>query len=70
VLIPSRLVQNGSVWVVDGATRTAVKRAVALGGEQGEWVEVASGVNVSDKLIDGGREALNEGARVHVREER
>lgn len=70
VLIPSRLVQNGGVWVVDGATRTAVKRAVVLGGEQGEWVEIASGVNVSDKLIDGGRDGLSEGARVHVREER
>jgi RND family efflux transporter MFP subunit len=70
VLIPARLVQDGSsVWVVDGATRAARKRNVVLGAPQGEWVEVTSGLNVSDKLIDVGREGLKDGSLVRIREE-
>jgi RND family efflux transporter MFP subunit len=70
VLIPSRLLDGDKVWVVDGATRAARKRSVVLGATQGEWVEVTSGVNISDKLIDDGRTGLTDGAIVRIREER
>jgi multidrug efflux pump subunit AcrA (membrane-fusion protein) len=69
VLIPSRLLDGNQVWVVDGATRAARKRSVVLGATQGEWVEVTSGVNISDKLIDDGRAGLTDGAIVRIREE-
>jgi len=69
VLIPARLLDGGKVWVVDGATRAARKRSVVLGATQGEWVEVTSGINISDKLIDDGRNGLTEGAVVRIREE-
>jgi hypothetical protein len=65
---PSRLVQNGSVVGRrrrDAHRRQAHGRPRRRAGRVG--VEVASGVNVSDKLIDGGRDGLSEGARVHVR---
>ncbi|MBI5431441.1 MAG: efflux RND transporter periplasmic adaptor subunit [Planctomycetes bacterium] len=68
VLVPRRLVENGSVWVVDGATGTAKRRAIESAGERGDWIEVSSGLNVSDKLIDDGRTGLVEGARLSVRE--
>ncbi len=69
VLVPARLIENGSVWVVDGAKRTAVKRAVERGATRGDLVEVLSGVNASDKLIDQGRGQLTDGARLNVRGE-
>ncbi len=69
VLVPARLVEGGAVWIVEGATRTAVKRRVELGAARGELVEVRSGINASDKLIDAGREGLSEGARVTIRGE-
>lgn len=69
-LVPARLLADGnSIWVVDGATRTALLRRVELGARQGDEVEVKSGVNASDKLIDGGRDGLQAGARVTVKEQ-
>ncbi|MCE9593642.1 MAG: efflux RND transporter periplasmic adaptor subunit [Planctomycetes bacterium] len=70
VLVPRRLVDHDSIWVVDGATSTAKKRALELAGERGDWLEVKSGLNVSDKLIDSGIEGLVDGARVKISEER
>jgi HlyD family secretion protein len=69
VLVPARLVTDGSAWIVEGATRTAVRRRVELGAVRGELVEIRSGLNASDKLIDVGREGLSEGARVVIRGE-
>lgn len=69
VLVPARLIENGSVWIVDGASRTAVRRTVERGATRGELVEVLSGVNASDKLIDEGRAQLTEGARLNIRGE-
>ncbi|MCK6447933.1 MAG: efflux RND transporter periplasmic adaptor subunit [Planctomycetes bacterium] len=68
VLVPKRLVENGSIWVVDAASGHATKRSIELGGEAGEWVEVLRGLNLSDKLIDEGRGTLVEGARLAVQE--
>ena len=69
VLVPARLVSDGHVWVVDGATGTAAKRKVELGARQGDEVEITSGVNASDKLIDAHGLALEVGARVRGRSE-
>lgn len=69
VLVPARLIENGHVWLVEGASRTAVRRAVERGAAHGELVEVRSGVNASDKLIDSGRAGLSEGARLKIRGE-
>lgn len=69
VLVPSRLVEGGAVWIVEGASRTATRRTVELGATRGELVEVRSGINASDKLIDAGRSEVREGARLEIREE-
>lgn len=69
VLVPTRLIDGDSVWVVDGATRGAAKRRIERGGARGELTEIRSGVNASDKLIDDGRAGLEEGARVKIRGE-
>lgn len=69
VLVPARLIEGGSVWLVEGATRTALRRSIEVGATRGELVEVLSGVNASDKLIDSGRASLSEGARLKIRGE-
>lgn len=65
VFVPSRLVDNGSVWVVDAGGH-AERRALELGGEFGEMVEVRKGLNLTDKLVDDGRSELSEGDRLKV----
>jgi HlyD family secretion protein len=67
VSIPARLLgADGSVWVIDGVRNVAVRRAVEVGARSGERVEIRSGLNLSDKLIDEGRAALRDGSRVRV----
>ncbi len=69
VLVPARLVSDGHVWVVDGANGTAARRKVEIGARMGDDVELTSGVNASDKLIDARGAALEVGARVRGRNE-
>jgi multidrug efflux pump subunit AcrA (membrane-fusion protein) len=70
VFIPKRLVARDGgqayVWVVDQAAGTARRRAVTLGPESGDVVEVTEGLQPSEKLIVGGREGLQPGQRVRV----
>lgn len=67
VEIPAALVDaGGSVWIVDGVERNARLRKVELGRRAGDWVEVLSGLDLSDKVIDRGRETLKEGAAVRI----
>ena len=67
ILVPARLVLPGDeIWVVNAADGTAERRTVELGARRGDWVEVRSGVNLSDKLIDQGRERLEEGDRLET----
>jgi len=67
VLVPSRLIdKDGSLWVIDAESARAKRKAVEARGRLGDWTEVVSGINISDKLIDRGREQLTEGARVRV----
>ncbi len=66
---PAALLDGDSVWVVDGASGAAAKRKIVRGATDGEWIEIASGLNLSDKLIDSPRGELKEGVRVRIREE-
>ena len=69
VLVPKRTVveQNGqaSVWVVSGATAT--RRAVTLGPERLDQIEVRSGVVPGETLIVNPPQTLTEHARVRVK---
>lgn len=64
--VPERVVRNGAIWLLDPVAGEARLVTVELGGtiqspgkEVGEWVEVVAGVNLTDKIIDGGRAALD-----------
>ncbi len=68
--IPARLLieRDGatSVWLIDGAHGRAALRRVTVLRRDGERALIGSGLNLTDKLIDGGREQLRDGARVEV----
>jgi membrane fusion protein (multidrug efflux system) len=67
VAVPARLVIEGErVWVLDVESGRAVSRRVRLGARQGDLVVVEEGLDLSEKLIDAGGEALSEGARVRA----
>jgi HlyD family secretion protein len=70
VLVPARLVTGGGVWTLDPLKPLARFKRVELGAAAGDKVEVLSGLNPSDKLIDEGREGLADGDRVRVKEGR
>ena len=70
LLIPRPLVQKGEqgsfVWIAEPAG-TARRRTVELGmAGNAQLVEVAKGLNTTDKLIVAGREGLEEGERVRI----
>jgi hypothetical protein len=52
--------------VVDGATGLAAKRTLTLGNVRGDQTEVLSGLNISDKVVDEGRQQLEEGNRIEI----
>lgn len=71
LLVPRQLVDGGEssaqIWVVDHQTKTAVRKSITLGkAGTADLVEVASGLNPTDKLISSGREGLNNGTRIRV----
>lgn len=68
--IASRLLEPAGdgaalAWVIDGEGR-AQRRRLIVARRDGERTLIGEGLNVSDKVIDGGREQLREGARVTV----
>ncbi|QDV84766.1 HlyD family efflux transporter periplasmic adaptor subunit [Planctomycetes bacterium TBK1r] len=70
MFVPSRLVQSGDsgtfVWVVD-ADDIARRRTVERGGSgDGGLVEIKSGLNVTDKLISSGLDAVKQDSSVRV----
>jgi HlyD family secretion protein len=70
VQIPARLLMpDDTVWVVAPAALRAELRKVTPGERAGDWVEIRSGINVSDKLIDEGRGELREGAPIAIDKE-
>jgi len=70
VEIPTRVLEDEKyVWIVDGVEGTARRVELELGSVRGEWVEVRSGLDLSAKLIDGGRAQLSPGDRVSEKEQ-
>lgn len=70
VRVPARLVlEGGFVWVVAPDALRAKKKKVEVGPKIGDAIEITSGVNVTDKLIDEGREALEDGSPIQIRTE-
>ncbi|MCB9832493.1 MAG: HlyD family efflux transporter periplasmic adaptor subunit [Planctomycetes bacterium] len=70
LLVPQRLIVGADgIWVVDAVAARARFRRLRLGARVGDEVEVLEGLNLSDKLIDGGREGLEEGAALRLPEE-
>lgn len=73
VWIPRRLLVSGargpSVWVVDALSGRAALRSIQVDAGEGERALVQGGLNVSDKVIDAGRERLRDGARLRIAEE-
>ena len=69
LMILSRLLLAGDrCWVLDPITKRAGLRKVTTGSRVGDWVEIRSGLNLSDKLIDAEGRSLQEGSRVRVME--
>jgi HlyD family secretion protein len=70
VEIPESVIVDGShVWVIAAEESVATKRSLELGRRTSGFVEVLSGLNATDKIVDSGREKLSDGSRVVVREE-
>ncbi len=70
LLVPRRLVDShadgATVWVAT-AEQTAQRRSVRLGrAGTGELVEVVEGLQPTDKLIQQGREGLQDGDRIRI----
>jgi HlyD family secretion protein len=68
ILIPSELVRDGRVWIVAADGESAESRAVEIGSKQGEMVEILSGLDLSAKLIDRGRDDLSPGQSLRIQE--
>ena len=71
LLVPRSLVAgsgtSASLWVADNAKGIAHQQSVQLGrAGTDQLVEVTGGINPTDKLIVGGREALAEGSRIRI----
>ena len=67
--VPEAVVRDGAVFVVDGESGRAARRAVTLGARADGEVEVLEGIDLSDKLIavgDADAQALVDGARIRV----
>lgn len=68
LVLPARVVENGSVWVVDGRDGRARKRSVQARPMTDGRVAIVAGLNASDKVIDEGRAELEEGAAITIGE--
>ncbi|HMS15261.1 MAG TPA: efflux RND transporter periplasmic adaptor subunit [Planctomycetota bacterium] len=66
--IPARVVSDGHVWALAPDGKRAMKKRVEIHAQDEQWVQVLSGINGSDKIIDRGREGLAEGTLVRVTE--
>lgn len=67
VLIPSKAIKDGAVWVLDGDR--ARRREVALGVQGAETTEVRSGLAAGDVVILSPPEGLKDGGRVRLKAE-
>jgi RND family efflux transporter MFP subunit len=71
---PSLVVPKGAIRTVDGASVVFVvrgdrveRRAVKVGGSDGDLVEILSGLTAGDKVVTDGAAGLTDGARVKER---
>jgi HlyD family secretion protein len=68
--IPARLLdaRDGTsvVWVVNGSDGRAALRRVTVARRDGERALISAGLNASDKLLDGPRDRLREGAHLEI----
>jgi multidrug efflux pump subunit AcrA (membrane-fusion protein) len=68
--IPARLLdaRDGAavVWIVNGADGRAALRRVTVARRDGDRALVTAGLNLTDKLVDGPRDQLREGARLEI----
>ncbi len=70
ITVPTRLlVGQDKVWVVDPMGKAASLRSIRVGSRNGEFTEILEGINESDKLIDRGREGLQDGQAITIVEE-
>ena len=68
-LVPARVVVGEQfVWTLDPESSRARKRSIEIGGKNGDWVLVRQGINVTDKIIDLGKDQLEDGIKVRARE--
>jgi multidrug efflux pump subunit AcrA (membrane-fusion protein) len=65
VLVPRAAVREGTVWVVD-AQGLAHQRAVRLGLEGSDAVEVLEGVAEGDRVVVSGASLLSEGVQTRI----
>jgi HlyD family secretion protein len=69
LLVPARVVVDEKfVWTLAPDGGRARKRPVAVGPRSGEWILITQGLNVTDKVIDLGRDQVEDGTRVRARE--
>lgn len=68
ILVPKRAIleQDGESYVFVNDGETAVRRSVELGYEDGDAVEVRSGVAVGDQIIVAGQGKLKDGDKTRV----
>ena len=68
ILVPKRAIveQDGESFVFVNDGETAIRRAVELGYEDGDAVEVRSGVSAGDKIIVAGQGKLKDGDKTRV----
>ena len=59
-----RELRTAHVFVTDDDT--AVKRAVTLGIEEDELVEVLTGVNADDSVVTAGQGGLDDGQKIKI----
>lgn len=65
VQVPRSAVRDGSVWVI-GEDGRATRRAVVVGLEARDQVEIVSGLEPGEQVVVQGASLLNEGARVRT----
>ena len=71
LLVPTRLLRDGDrLLVIDPDGDRARLQKVEVGHRGPEWSEILSGLNLSHRLIDQGREQVEDGQPVEVRENR
>jgi membrane fusion protein, multidrug efflux system len=65
VQVPRAAVREGQVWVV-GADGRALRRAVQVGLQSRDYVEIVSGVEPGEQVVVEGAALLSDGARVRI----